>query len=93
MVWDSVKPSLVAVRLLPIGERAEQLFGEKGASAVAHEFESAPVGDVQLRLFGDDEPVPAVRGRRRKGKAVAPGEPDLETGREVTTLDLRRNTP
>ena len=43
------------VRLLPVRERAKQLFGEDGASAVTDQIEHAPTTRVQLSLFGDSE--------------------------------------
>lgn len=79
------------VRLLPIRERAQILFGESGADFVADRLESAPAGAVQLDLFAGMESEtaapPAVRGRGkgRRGNQV----PDelLESRKEATTLD------
>lgn len=77
------------VRLLPVGERAGQLFGEGGADAVAGELERSPVSarNLQLSLFGELEPptAPTVRGRRRRTANVA--DEDLRARREATTLD------
>jgi hypothetical protein len=56
------------VRLLPIAERAKQLFGEDSAQAVAAQLEqAAAVGTNPLQgmLFPDLEAVPKVRGRGR----------------------------
>jgi adenine-specific DNA methylase len=64
------------VRLLPIAERAKQLFGEDGAQAVAARLEqAAAVGTNRLQgmLFPDLQPgaAPAIRavedGRRKRG--------------------------
>jgi adenine-specific DNA methylase len=77
------------VRLLPVSERAQQLFGEGGASAVADRLEQArEPRTVQLSLFTDDTP-PAARGRggRRRGVAVDVPDTDLRTRRQATTLD------
>ena len=73
------------VRLLPVAERAQSLFGEDGAEAVADDLESRPgAAGVQLKLFPDEEAVPRVRGRR--GSRLVSDE-QLQTQREATTLD------
>lgn len=82
------------VRLLPIAERAKQLFGEDGAQAVAArlELESA-LGSNPLQgvLFPEMEITPKVRGRgaRGRGKRAGIGVSDesLAAAREATTLD------
>lgn len=57
--------------MLPVVERGEQLFGERRASAVADEMESASNVSPQLSLFQDD--APPVRGRsRRRGRQGVP---------------------
>lgn len=77
------------VRLLPVAERAKQLFGQDGAQAVAHRIETdaAAAAAPQMTLFPDE--APTVRGRRRTrtqaGAAVS--DHDLQTTREATTLD------
>jgi putative DNA methylase len=80
------------VRLLPVRERARQLFGEDGAEAVASELERDPARAAQLALFPDAEaPGPAVRGRGRRRRAGSSGGPTDEAlaarRREATTLD------
>ena len=77
------------VRLLPVEERAKQLFGKEGASAVADQIERTPTGQVQLRLFGDSGAEPEIkgRGRGRKKAAANVGDEALRTHREATTLD------
>jgi len=78
------------VRLLPVSERAKQLFGEDGAEAVARQLERDPVQALQQSLFPelDIEPVPHIRGRK-KGRIVGASatEPELKRDREATTLD------
>jgi hypothetical protein len=77
------------VRLLPVLERAEQLFGEEGASAVADRLErGSGTAAAQLELFPQTETEPPrVRGRgRRRGGENVPDE-SLKTRREATTLD------
>ena len=59
------------VRLLPIAERAKQLFGEDGAQAVAARLEqSAAVGTNSLQgmLFPEMEANPKARGRGARSR-------------------------
>jgi adenine-specific DNA methylase len=81
------------VRLLPIAERAKQLFGEDGAQAVAARLEQeAAVGPNPLQgmLFPNLEAAPKVRGRGR-GLGTLGGvdvsDESLAAAREATTLD------
>jgi len=83
------------VRLLPIAERAKQLFGEDGAHAVASRLEQeAAVGTNPLQgmLFPDMRPsaAPAIRGRGRirgtRGNIDVSDE-RLAAAPEATTLD------
>ena len=78
------------VRLLSVTERAEQLFGEDGADAVAHQLERDPMQDLQQVLFPEllSERAPKIRGR--KGRIATGGgsaDPELNKDREATTLD------
>jgi hypothetical protein len=90
------------VRLLPIAERAKQLFGEDGAQAVASRIEQdAALGlRTQLSLFPDErQPELRVRGRgargsRKKEGTKPPGaagarisDDALGAPQEATTLD------
>jgi hypothetical protein len=82
------------VRLLPIAERAKQLFGEDGAQAVAARLEQeATVRDpLQGMLFPEMQPsaAPAIHGRGR-GRVtrggIAVSDESLAAAREATTLD------
>jgi adenine-specific DNA methylase len=82
------------VRLLPIAERAKQLFGEDGADAVAArlEQETTTTNPLQGMLFPDMQrgAAPAIRGRgrgfRKRGDAEVSDE-SLAAAREATTLD------
>ncbi len=81
------------VRLLPVAERAEQLFGDAGARALATRLEEEARHGAQppLPLFPNEQPAepPRIRGRRA-GRAAGPGtasEPGLSAAREATTLD------
>lgn len=82
------------VRLLPIAERAKQLFGEEGAQAVAARLEQqAVLGPPSLQgvLFPEMEATPKVHGRgaRGRGRRVTAEVSDegLTAAREATTLD------
>jgi len=79
------------VRLLPIAERAKQLFGEDGAQAVAARLEQeAAVGanPLQGMLFPDLEAAPKVRGLGRGTLGgVEVSDESLAGAREATTLD------
>jgi putative DNA methylase len=80
------------VRLLPIAERAKQLFGEDGAQAVATRLEqSVALGPNPLQgmLFPEMEATPKVRGRgarSRSGRVEVSGQ-KLPVAYEATTLD------
>jgi hypothetical protein len=82
------------VRLLPIAERAKQLFGKDGAQAVAARLEQeAALGPNPLQgmLFPEMEAVPKVRGRGTRGRgkrtSVEVSDESLAAAREATTLD------
>ena len=81
------------VRLLPIAERAKQLFGEDGGQAVAARLEQeAAVGTNPLQgmLFPDLDVGPKVprRGRSRGTfGGVDVSDESLAAAREATTLD------
>ena len=74
------------VRLLPVAERAVQLFGEAGAEALADRIESTRRASPQLELFAraENPNPPAVRGRGRRG-SVSPVQRVSEA--DATTLD------
>lgn len=80
------------VRLLPVLERAKQLFGEDGAAAVAARLEQTSIpgtNPLQGILFPDMEAVPKVRAARGRGRrtTVDISDDGLATTREATTLD------
>jgi adenine-specific DNA methylase len=79
------------VRLLPVGERAKQLFGQDGAQAVADRIEATAKRptDIQLTLFGEDPPEVKPRKGRKTRKKRTGDVPDesLRARREATTLD------
>jgi hypothetical protein len=76
------------VRLLPVGERGPQLFGQDGADLVAERLEREPAGALQLGLFPDraEGAAPEVKGKKVKGKKRGT-EKELKTVQEATTLD------
>jgi hypothetical protein len=80
------------VRLLPIAERAKQLFGEDGAQAVASRLEqttSLGTNPLQGMLFPEMEAAPKVLGARGRTKRtpVDVSDKSLAAAREATTLD------
>jgi putative DNA methylase len=73
------------VRLLPVAERARQLFGDEGAAGLADRIERAPTSARQLELFpAAREPAePQPRGQRRRFATAAAQSAVVQT----TTLD------
>ena len=74
------------VRLLPIAERASDLFGEDGADAAADWIESNPGEGVQATLFPELDAAPRIRKRRRGRKTILDGDAELQ-GINATVLD------
>lgn len=90
-VWEGriIETEKGVVRLLPVHERAKQLFGEGGAQSIAEQIERNPVGSQQLGLFPDEE-APKVKGKKgKKGKTTVElsDEAIEDRRREATTLD------
>ncbi|MEM3086213.1 MAG: DUF1156 domain-containing protein [Halobacteria archaeon] len=87
--WEGriVETDKGVVRLLPVAERAERLFGREGAEAAAEAV--ARRRGVQLKLFPEEETAKAQEkktGRaRKKGEVAEEGEAPVH--REATTLD------
>ncbi|PWU13194.1 MAG: DNA methyltransferase [Verrucomicrobia bacterium] len=72
------------VRLLAVGERAQQLFGEEGAHAVASRLSKEAQGDAQMVLFPDrEEEAPKIKARR----AGKPLSGESRANGAITTLD------
>ena len=92
-IWEGriIETGKGIVRLLPVGERAKQLFGEEGASAVIRKFDAERKPNPQLVLDFMAEQraaVPEVKARGRRKKAGDPGAAEgLRTRKEATTLD------
>jgi hypothetical protein len=89
--WENriIKTEKGVVRLLPVKERARQLFGEEGTASAAEWMESEPQTDIQLVLFPElqRERSPKIRGRGRRKIAVDPSALENVSRDEVTTLD------
>ena len=86
--WESriIQTEKGVVRLIPVTERAKDLFGGTGADAMADEIETNATSSPQLSLFPDA--APNVRGRTQRRRNVTPGLGNQqETQREATTLD------
>jgi putative DNA methylase len=81
------------VRLLPIAERAKQLFGEGGMQEVAARIENEATittNPLQGLLFPDLDATPKVRGRGHGGgkhRGIEVSGERLSAAREATTLD------
>ncbi len=77
------------VRLIPVLERAEQLFGEEGAGVIADRLERSPAtaAAAQMVLFPESAAAPRVRGRGRGRGGASVLDGALATHREATTLD------
>jgi putative DNA methylase len=80
------------VRLLPVGERSKQLFGDDGAQAVAARLErdaAVTTNPLQGLLFPDLEAGPKLRGSRGGGKRTdrVISDESLASAGGATTLD------
>lgn len=92
--WDGrvIETKKGIVRLLPVAERARQLFGEDGAQAVAAQLErSGELGTKALQgmLFPEMDAAPKLRSGATRGRksAIDGGDDKLGAAREATTLD------
>jgi adenine-specific DNA methylase len=92
--WEGriIQTTKGVVPLLPVAERARQLFGADGASAVADRIErmTDPTRPVQLTLFATRDERPDLVPPKKKGRRKAAGEvpdPTLQAERQATTLD------
>ena len=74
------------VRLLPVAERARELFGEDGAGTTADWIEYEPNANLQMTLFPELDAPEKSRNRRRRRKTILDGEVELHS-LEATTLD------
>ena len=74
------------VRLLPVAERTNDLFGEGGASAAADWIEDDSKRSIQMSLFSGLEVPPATRKHRRHRKSIIVGDVELQAI-NATVLD------
>ena len=74
------------VRLLPVAERAGDLFGQDGAGVAADWIESNPRASMQATLFPELDAEPKLISRRRGRKSILDGDVDLKTT-DFTVLD------
>jgi hypothetical protein len=93
-VWEDriIETDKGVVRLLPVAERTEQLFGQVGASLAGDRIEEQakrnPQASFDFVVQAEAAAVPEIRGRARRGRAAS-NVPDesLRARREATTLD------
>ena len=74
------------VRLLPVAERAGDLFGTEGAGAAADWIENDPNAVRQLTLFPERDAGPKIRNRHRKKRTLLDGDAEIQTI-DATVLD------
>ena len=74
------------VRLLPVAERAGELFGKDGARSAAEWIERDPGAGLQQSLFPEWDAAPKPIGRRRGKKSILDSEAELQTI-DATVLD------
>ena len=73
------------VRLLPVNERAPDLFGKEGARAAAGWIESNPHAGIQQTLFPEFDAAPKPM-RPLRGKTILDGDAELQA-LDATALD------
>ena len=72
------------VRLLPVADRASDLFGEDGMGATADWIENDPKANLQQALFPEMDAAPKPMSRRKKG--ILDSDAELQTI-DATVLD------
>jgi adenine-specific DNA methylase len=87
--WENriIKTEKGVVRLLPVSERAKQLFGEESTETVADWIQEDPMKNLQLKLFPEMEEAPRIRGRGRRRIAVDASAVEGDAMQSATTLD------
>ena len=87
--WESriVKTEKGVVRLMPVSERENQLFGESGMATAADKMESATDANPQLSLFPEEPPAVRGRSRKRARSPVTVQGGDMADRHGATTLD------
>ncbi len=74
------------VRLLPIAERAQPLFGVEGSASAANWIETDDGADAQRTLFPDSDTLSTAPSGRRPGGGALGAEPGLDSP-DATVLD------
>lgn len=87
--WDGriIEVKKGVVRLLPVLEREEQLFGTSGTAAVARTLERTGGRDPQYMLFPEKPEGRPAGGRRPRRSRTKEDAEALAPRREATTLD------
>ena len=87
--WESriIRTEKGVVRLRPVTDRANELFGGSGADALADQIETNATASAQMSLFPDAAPTVRGRSRSRSNTTPANGGGGMETQRAATTLD------
>jgi hypothetical protein len=91
--WEGriIETSKGLVRLLPVHERAKQLFGEEGVQAVAEQMKHKRAESLQMTLFAHAELTAADEtsksGRKKKTKIEISDDAVEARKIEATTLD------
>jgi hypothetical protein len=77
------------IRLLPVTERAKQLFGNQDAETIAHQLERDPSQALQQSLFPDfdTQTSPHIRGRKRGA-----GAGEIEFNKELQAPEQQATT-
>ena len=74
------------MRLLPVADRAKELFGDPGAGGAAYWIGTDPAGSMQRSLFRELDAMLKPPRRGWRGRAVLGGEAELRTP-DATVLD------
>ena len=77
------------VRLLPVAERAHQLFGADDVSAIATAIERDRKRAAQLDLFPEPEPPPRLRTRRLRPRRRSCCDLNRATFRAARLISVR----
>jgi len=90
--WEGriIKTEKGVVRLLPVSERARQLFGTEGVDGVADWITDEPQKSIQLSLFpAQDERGLKIQGRNkgRRRQGIDLSNVEIDAKHEATTLD------
>jgi len=75
------------VRLLPVVERAKELFGDAGMGTVANAVESDPLGGLQQSLFPELDAQPVLAARRGRALVRERSELHGDAATDGTVLD------